>query len=245
MASHSSRSVLFGVVAGLFLAAGLVLSAMLVTRAWLKISEAQEITVTGSARKNIRSDLAVWIGSFSVEGTNLAEAQGRLKTDLAKLESFLRANNFTNYTISPINIQALKARESGDPEAQRTVGYRLTQKATIESPEVESVMKLDRDSTALVANGLVFTPAPIGFIYTKSAEAKVEMLADATRDARARADQIALQGGRRIKELRSARMGVFQITALHSNETSGLGVNDTTSLEKTITAVVNTTFRLE
>jgi hypothetical protein len=41
-------------LAGLFLAAALVLSAMLVTRAWLKIAESQTIVVTGSARFSMK-----------------------------------------------------------------------------------------------------------------------------------------------------------------------------------------------
>jgi hypothetical protein len=48
---------LLGVLAGLFLAAGLVLSAVLVTGAWLRISESQTVSVTGSARTAVRSDL--------------------------------------------------------------------------------------------------------------------------------------------------------------------------------------------
>jgi hypothetical protein len=85
----------------------------------------------------------------------------------------------------------------------------------------------------------------VEYIYTKAAEAKVSLLAEATGDARARATQIASQGGRTIGGLRSARMGVFQITARNSVETSSEGVNDISSLDKTITAVVSATFSLK
>jgi uncharacterized protein len=40
-------------------------------------------------------------------------------------------------------------------------------------------------------------------------------------------------------------MGIFQITPLNSSETSGEGMNDTSSVEKTITAVVTASFALE
>ena len=46
------------------------------------------------------------------------------------------------------------------------------------------------------------------------------MLADATKDARARAEQIAAQGSRSIANLHDAEMGVFQITPLHETDTS-------------------------
>ena len=66
---NEGRPHLLGMLAGLFLAAGLVLCAMLGTSAWLKIKHSQFITVKGSARKNIVSDFVIWRGSFITEAT--------------------------------------------------------------------------------------------------------------------------------------------------------------------------------
>jgi hypothetical protein len=243
---------LLGVLAGLFLAAGLVWSAMLVTRAWLKIAEWETISVTGSARKAVRSDLVIWRGSFTADGDTLLVAQRNLKGDLAKVEAFLIASGMTNFQIGPISIKELqattelKAAQKGESDItqQKTVGYRLTQTVEVRSAETERVTRLDQDSTTLVEQGVMFAASAPEYIYTRAGEAKVEMLAEATKDARARADQIASQGGRAIRQLRSARMGVFQITPVLSSLTSSEGVNDTTSLEKTVTAVVTASFSL-
>ena len=64
-------------------------------------------------------------------------------------------------------------------------------------------------------------------------------------DARSRADQIAGQRGRAVQKLRAAKMGVFQLTPVLAIQASWDGMNDTTSLEKTITAVVTATFFLQ
>lgn len=237
----SGRPHLLGLLAGLFLAAGLVCSAMLVTRAWVKVAEAQTIQVTGSARRNVQSDLIVWRSYFSTEADTLLEAQLRLKSDLLKVEAFLKSNGFTNYSLSPISIQRLRTMDN----QQKPAGFQLTQSVEINSPEVEKVAALDRNSTALVEQGVMFSTSSSEFIYTKAGEAKIEMLAEATKDARARAEQIAEQGGRKIHQLRAAKMGVFQITPLHSLQTSWEGVNDTSSFEKTITSVVTTSFSLK
>ena len=111
--------------------------------------------------------------------------------------------------------------------------------------DVDRILKLDQDSTTLIEQGVMFTPSAPEFIYTKAGEAKVEMLAEATKDAQVRAEQIASQGGRTITQLRSARMGVFQITPVYSSQTSSEGINDTTSLDKTVTAVVTASFSLK
>ena len=68
------------------------------------------------------------------------------------------------------------------------------------------------------------------------------MLAEAAKDARTRAEKVAQSVGSRIGPVRSARMGVLQITAADSNEVSDSGMNDTSSLEKDITSVVSVTF---
>ena len=243
-----SRPQLFGMLAGLFLAAGLVLSSMLATTTWLKVKNSQFITVKGSTRKNIASDLIVWQGSFEVQASTLLEAQHKLQAARTAVQSFLSTNGVTNEIFKPIVIEELQASVSNESNGesisrQRTVAYKLTEKVRVESADVDQLSKLD--ATSLVENGILFTTEPPQFIYTKVAGEKIEMLADATKDARARAEQIALQGGRKIAGLHDAEMGVFQITPLHETDTSGEGESDTTSLDKTITAVVTATFLLK
>lgn len=243
----SARPHLLGLVAGLFLAAGLVLSAMLFTRTWMRVAEPKTVSVTGSARRNVSSDLAIWKGHFLVEADELIAARHKLQEDLARVETFLRSRMGTNYSVTPISIEEVRVSEREEGRIVRTVtaGYRLRQGVEVTSTNVEGIVRLDRDSASLVDEGVLFTPEPIQFIYTQAGEAKVDMLAEATRDARSRAEKIAAQGGVGISRLQSARMGVFQITAIHSAETSWEGVFDTRSRDKTITAVVSANFTLE
>ena len=232
-------------LAGLFLAAGLVFSAMLATSAWVKIKNSQFITVKGSARKNIDSDLAVWRGSFVVEAETLVAAQHAVKENRDKVLAFLAGANFTNAVFTPIAIEEVRAlQKTADGfTQQRTAGYRLSQSVRVESADVARIEKLD--STELVEQGVVFTTDAPQFIYSTVGEAKIEMLAEATKDARARAEQIATQGGRRISQLHDADQGIFQITPPHETRTSWEGENDTSSRAKTITAVVTATFLLK
>jgi hypothetical protein len=232
-------------LAGLFLAAGLVCSAMLGTSAWVKIKNSQFINVKGAVQKHIESDLAIWTGSFQIEAETLIEAQRNIQANRVLVENFLSAAGVTNLTFTPINIEELKATKKSEDGfvSLRLSGYRLSQSVMVESSDVDRLDKLD--TTPLVEQGVVFTVTPLQFIYTKAGEAKIEMLAEATKDARARAEQIATQGGRSIARLQSADQGVFQITPNHSVATSWQGENDTTSRRKTITAVVTATFLLK
>ena len=242
----STRPHLFGLVAGLFLSASLCLAALLVTRAWMRISESQVISVTGSARKDVRADLGVWRCSFSSEADTLAAAHTRSKQDRATVESFLRAAGQSDFEVKPITVSELTTTvKTPAGEETRLSGYRIRQSIEVRSSEVGSLPSLASAAASLLEQGVSLASDNIAFIYTKAGEAKIEMMAEATKDARARAEQIAQQGGRTIKELRQARMGVVQINPLYSTSTSWEGNNDTSSLEKTITCTVGATFALD
>jgi hypothetical protein len=242
----ASRPHLFGMLAGLFMAVSLCFAALVVAGAWTRISESQVINVTGSAHKDVRSDLAVWHASFSTEAASLLDAHTQLKTDSAKVEAFLRAAGQNNYVLKPVQVSSVVERaKTEDGEVARRVGYRITQSIEIRSSDVDALPKLAGNSAQLIEQGVSLSSDGIDFIYTKAGEAKVEMMAEATKDARNRAEQISTQGGRTLKELRSAKVGVVQINPLYSSATSWEGNNDTSALEKTITTTVTATFSLK
>lgn len=253
MSANFSKPHLFGMLAGLFLAGGLVVSANFATTAWLKIKSSQFITVKGSARKNIKSDLAIWTGVFTTEADTLLEAQRKLRDDRWKVEKFLNGEGMTNRSFASIVIEEIQASFQFENEVQgqryrsqqKTVGYKLKQTVEVRTEEVDRLTQLNSDSTTLVEQGVFLTTEKPKYVYTKVAEEKIEMLADATRDARARAERISTEGGGQLASLHSADMGVFQITPLNRSDTSWEGMNDTTSVEKTITAVVTASFALK
>lgn len=242
---------LLGVVAGLFLASGLVVSTTLLTRTWLKVADAESITVTGSARRNVSSDLIVWQGSITVESPTLLGAQGLLAQQETTTRGFLVAQGVTNAQFHPIAIQRVQVRggkpsNEADNEAESpNTRFRLSRTIEVRSSSIDTVLAMDAQASQLVNQGIEFTASAPQFIWTKAGEAKIEMLADAARDARARAEQIVSQGGRSIARMRSAKMGVFQITPLYSTQNAWDGMNDTTSREKTVTAVVNASYALK
>ena len=245
---NPSRPHLFGLLAGLFLATGLCFASLVLARAWTQISENNVINVTGSARRNVRSDLVVWHASYTVAAATLLEAQQKLQADFNRINVFLHEHGLTDCAVQPVQLQEIFAKPKNDSEdstvAKLRLGYRLKQALVIRSAEVDSVPRLAGNTGPLLQQDIAFVSDGFDFIYTKSGDAKVEMMAEATKDARARAEQIAAQGGRRVKELRNARMGVVQINPLYSSSTSWEGNNDASSPEKTITATVSVTFAM-
>src|ERR1039457_2137481 len=178
---NNSRPQLFGMLAGLFLAVGLVLSSMLATTTWLKVKNSQFITAKGSTRKNVKSDLVVWKGTFTTEAPTLQEAQQKLKANAVKVGQFLTGNSVSNYIFKPISIEELKAsiKDADGWRQERTTGYRLTQSVRVESSDVDRLAPLD--TTPLVEQGVLFTTERPQFLYTKVAEEKIEMRSEERR----------------------------------------------------------------
>jgi hypothetical protein len=110
---------------------------------------------------------------------------------------------------------------------------------------VDGISRLAQQINELISDGVPLLPQPPEYLFTRLNEVRVQMLADATRDARDRAVAIAQSTGTDIGPVRSARMGVFQITPRNSTEVSDYGINDVSSLEKDITSVVRVTFSVK
>ena len=81
--------------------------------------------------------------------------------------------------------------------------------------------------------------------YSKIADLKIDVQAAAAKDAMVRANKIAEATGRSLGTMTEARMGVLQITPRLSNQVSDYGINDLSSIEKEITAVVNASFLIK
>ncbi len=241
-----TRSFFTGLPSALVLSGGFIAAALIVTQAWSRYTESQFVEARGSARMNVKSDLVVLSGEITVEAPSLAEAQASLDETLKKVEGFLKENGLKGLSISAVHISEQKA-EVVEKEARfrRTNAYELSRTFQVESTDVDNAPAIIERSCKLIAQGVPLQWKQPLYLYTRAGEAKIELLAAATRDARMRAEQIAGQGSRKVLRLRTATMGVFQITPPHSGEVSWEGCNDKTSLEKTIFVTVGARFALD
>jgi uncharacterized protein len=236
---------------GAFLILGLALIVCTIVVArplQLFVTQKNSIMVTGSAKKQIKSDLAIWTGSFSRQSDDLAKAYAALKQDQTKVRDYLKKQGFDDKDISfpAPNTEQIYATDPKTGMMKRDVsGYIMRQNVEVQSTNIDRVTTLSQKATDLIDQGIIFRSYPARYVYTKLNELKVDMLAEAAKDAQNRASKIVAATGGQVGTLRSAKMGVFQITAPNSNEVSDYGINDTSSIDKEITAVVNAEFGIK
>lgn len=232
-------------VTALILAVGLLASVSVATYGFVRSrTQANTITVTGSAKKQIKSDYVTWKGSFSRQSGSLSEAYSKLQGDLVIVKDYLNKAGISekDYTVSSVNTQVNYVMLSNGYMSSQVDSYRLSQDIELRSGDIDGITKISRESTKLIQDGVQFQSNAPMYFYTKIADLKVDMLALATKDARSRAEKIAENAGAELMSLKTAKMGVFQITPINSNEVTDYGINDTSSIEKEIMSVVNCTF---
>lgn len=236
------------VISAACLAIALVICALILANPLSNFAASKtSITVTGSAKKEFVSDLAVWRGAFYQESTSLPEAYGNLKNALEKVKSYLVGKGIApdQIIVSSISTMPQYIYNQNGSSTGQIASYRLSQTVEIKSSDVQKIASIARESTELIEQGIIFESQPPQYFYTKLNDMKVNILAEATKDAKLRAEKMATSTGSKIGALRSAKMGVFQITPVNSNEITDYGINDTSSIEKEITAVVNVEFGLK
>jgi hypothetical protein len=148
-------------------------------------------------------------------------------------------------TVSSISSQTLHGKTSEGQETAEITGYSLRQELEVRSTDVDKIAQIARQATELINQGILIESLAPEYHYTKLGDLKIKMLAAAAKDAKERAQKIAESTDSSVGAVRTARMGVLQITPADSNEVSDSGMNDTSSLEKDITAVVNIGFAVD
>jgi hypothetical protein len=234
--------------AGLALAIGLVVASVFVSWGFVKSKNRdQAITVTGSARKRIKSDLVIWKAGVSFQSPMLADAYRALSESVPRVKAYMVSKGIAEnqITVSSISSQTLHAKSNEGEDSGAITGYSLKQELEVRSNDVDKIAKVAREATELINQGILLESMPPEYHYTKLGDLKVEMLTEAAKDAKVRAAKIAESTGSSIGSVRSAKMGVLQITPADSNEVSDTGMNDTSALEKDITAVVNISFAVD
>ncbi|GAA5513407.1 hypothetical protein Dcar01_02142 [Deinococcus carri] len=232
-----------------FLATGFV-----VVRGLADVKNASDvINVTGSARRNITSDLAVW--TFTLRSSDDASLQAAYRAFQAAqptIEAFLRGQNFSGAELrrEPVNAgpqpyTVIEDVNGENREVQHT-RYAVSQTYRLQATDIPKLQRAIGAATAAFVQvsqgGVSVETGDVEYLYTRLADVRVQLLQEASQDAQRRAQAVARSAGNTVGAVKNARVGVFQITPRFETSVEDTGSYDTTSLEKDVTAVVEIDF---
>lgn len=214
-------------------------------------SSADTISVTGLGSTDFTSDLIVWNSTFSKKNIELKSAYAALERDREAIRNYLISKGVKESEIIFSSVNISKDFENTydqnyNVRSQVFTGYTLTQSIQVESKEVEKIENVSREVTELINIGVELYSESPQYYYTKLAELKLKMIAQATQDAKLRAEQIADNAGAKLGKLKKSDLGVFQIIAQNSSEEYSWGGSfNTYSKKKTATITIKLIYNIK
>ena len=229
------------------LAVGLVLSSAVVSKFFVNIKHEKAITVKGYAESDVVSDIGKFSCTSRVRGTSLQESYDKLQASRNTILGYLKRKGVAEAEIRVDTIQIARVNKRNDKggELNDIEFYDAYQAITVTSGNVQLIWDISTSIAELIKEGIDISVAPPEFLVSDLKDTKVKLLARATDDGYRRALALAENSRAKVGALVSAEQGVLQITKRHSTDTSGYGAYDTSTIEKTVKAVVTLEYRIE
>jgi len=229
------------IVVTLLLCTTLVWIARMGSSTALAIKNKGHVSVKGFASEKITSDLAIFEITLQTRDMDLAAAYAKLSQDNEMLTKFLGGYKIKPQEIgaSPVQVEERYRISETGHSTNDIAFYQVSQSYRVESGDVAKIARLASESGDLVGQGITAMVRQPQYLFTGLEGLKIEMIGRATANARERAHILAKNGKFRLGSIADVRVGVFQITPLHSTEVADYGINDTSSINKEIKSVVD------
>ena len=234
-------------IVAVILSLGMILSSALLSKLFVKIRQEKSIAVKGYAEKNVVSDIGKFYCCYTTRASTLKESYEKLEINRKDVLKFIKKNGIkeNEIEINNINTSKIYKKDEKGNIGNEIEYYETSQWITVTSENVNLIKEVSQKITELIREGIDIYSSPPNFYISKLNDIKVELISKATKDGYKRAQTLAKNSGGKVGSLSSARQGVFQITVPNSIETSDYGIYDTSTIEKTVKAVVTLEYTIE
>ena len=226
------------ILSAAILSLGIIVGGYLLGDGLLRAREAdRSVTVRGLAERDVVADTAAWVMSYSAQGAVLEDVQSDIAEDTDTIRAFFAELGFPDDALQAGGASVSQYRDqNGRPNIT------VRQRMVFRTDDVARARLAVERQFDLIARGVVLEDGTMQYSFTELDRIKPDMVAEATRDARAAAEQFAEDSDTEVGEIRSATQGYFSIQA-RDGEAGGYGVSDTPN--KKVRVVTTVTFGLE
>jgi hypothetical protein len=234
-------------IVAVILALGLILSSSILSKFLVSIRHEKAITVKGYAETEVVSDIGKFTCTCRVRGTTLKESYEKLQKDRTAVLDYLKRNGVAapEIAMDTIDTSRINKRNEAGNETNEIEFYDARQTFVMTSSNVQLIKDVSGNIAELIKDGIDISVCAPEFLVSDLKDTKVKLLAKATDDGYHRAMALAENSRAKVGALVSAEQGVLQITKRHSTDTSGGGAYDTSTIEKTVKAVVTMEYMIE
>jgi hypothetical protein len=205
------------------------------------------LTVTGSAERLVKSDTAKWTITVKRRTAQTAGA-ALVNKDAEAVKTYLKSKGISDDAIRvnpPSTNELCVSNSSGYPDCGLGVsGYDNYQTLEVNSNDVDQIASLANTLAADIP-AVNITSQYVEYYFNGLKDIRIDLLNEATANAKARAEGITKASGADLGALVSASSGVFQVTAVNSVDVSDYGTYDTSAIQKKVTATIRASFRAD
>lgn len=205
------------------LSLGLVLGGYLLGNGLVRAKEADRaVTVRGLAERNVTADLATWTISYSATEANLQAAQTKVREDTRAIEAFFAGLGFPREALQPTGANVASYSDMNGTR------YTVRQRLALRTTDIARAQRAVAEQFDLVNRGVLLEEgSAMAYTFTRLNAIKPPMVAEATRDARAAAEQFAKDSGTTVGAIKDATQGYFEIESRDGDTGGQWGVSDT------------------
>lgn len=218
------RATLFRLAPAGILAVGMVLGGYLLGDGLTRAREAdRSVTVRGLAERDVTADLATWTVAYSATAEDLATAQASIDRDSGAIRAFFTELGFPADAIQPTGVNVSQMTDNNG-----VAKFTVRQRMTLRSTDIKRAQAAVKRQFELVRRGVVLEEGSgMAYTFTRLNGIKPPMVAEATRDARASAEQFAKDSGTSVGTIKRATQGYFEVGARDGDSGGAWGVSDT------------------
>ncbi|MCJ2177272.1 SIMPL domain-containing protein [Novosphingobium album (ex Hu et al. 2023)] len=211
------------IVSSVILAAGMIAGGYMLGDGLKRAHRADRaVTVRGLAEREVTADLATWTITYSATAGDLSSAQASVDHDTTQIRAFFRELGFPADALQPTGVNVSQYKDNGVPN------FTVRQRVTLRTHDIKRAEDAVRRQFDLVRRGVILEEGSgMSYTFTKLNDIKPDMVAAATKDARAAAELFAKDSGAEVGAIKSATQGYFSIDARDGDSGGGWGVSDT------------------
>ncbi len=207
---QGNRGALIAAV-GIF-SAGLAVSGYLLGDGLRRAKSAERsISVRGVSERDVTADLATWTISFSQEGPELDSVNARAEQQSTAVRRFFAAAGFKPSEISDSGVSFSRAHVTNDEGQRVETRITVTRSVQLRTAAVMKAQQAHERLPALLRAGVELDGSNLNYSFTRLNQLKPEMIAEATKRARASAEQFARDSGASVGQIRTASQGYFSV----------------------------------
>ena len=206
------------------------------------------VEVKGLAEREVTADLALWPLRFVASGNDLATAQAQINRSYEQVLEFLKRHGIdasATHLAEPSGVrrehEPVPAPEGGGPRfvIDQTIIVRMNKPEVVRDAS-QRVGELINEGVVLSQGGEYGSSGPT-YVFTRLNDLKPAMIAEATANARAAAEQFARDSGSAVSGIRQANQGVFVILP----RDQAPGINESSQLQKIVRVVSTVQYLLD